>query len=282
MKIIKGLAIFFVMICFGSCFDPPEFPVTPEIEFNKIEFVDAQRDSLILYINFRDGDGDLGIDGQDPKYISYPFNNSFYFQEDNGGLDTLFTNTEILGNTQYLILDIPDPSKGKLVTPRTRRKPGYGFLPFYNCANYEYFIDGQLWIDQKDLPALDPLVRLVDTLKMGVSGPVYYKIQDTLYVSPNPNHYNIEIDFLVSSGGVFQEFDWKKELCQSFDGRFPVLTERPGIALEGTLQYAMVSAGIKELFSVKTLKLRVQIKDRALNRSKVIETPEFTLDKVRK
>jgi len=79
--------------------------------------------------------------------------------------------------------------------------------------------------------------------------------------------------------GSFEEFDWREEFCTTYDGRFPILAKEKDLSsatpLEGTLRYAMLSTGFKFQFSIKTLKLRVQIQDRLLNKSNVIETPEF-------
>lgn len=309
MKIIKGLAIFIFAIFFGSCFNPPEFPVFPEIEFNRVEFIENSStafDSLVIYLDFRDGDGDLGIDPEDPKYIIYPFNDANFFQENNGRLDTLHTTPASSRTEQYEVLDVPDPAKGKMVTFRTRRDPIYSsILPgTYSCSDYEILADRsepnkpstgrKLLIHQDDLAAIDlAKSKVVDTLTERIPGNPpkdisYYQIVDTVYFELNPNHYNIEVDFLVKEPGNpnadaqgFVEFDWFNSLCQTFDGRFPVLTDN-GNSLEGTLSYSMISTGFVALFSIKTLKLRLQIRDRALHNSNVIETPEFTLDKIRK
>ncbi|MGF1638074.1 MAG: hypothetical protein ACFCUU_13435 [Cyclobacteriaceae bacterium] len=48
----------------SSCEPAPDFPVTPAISFQRFEFREIQGsslDSLIFYINFQDGDGDLGL-----------------------------------------------------------------------------------------------------------------------------------------------------------------------------------------------------------------------------
>ncbi|MBD0405201.1 hypothetical protein [Flammeovirga sp. EKP202] len=52
---------------FMSCFGEPEFPKEPEIEFAWIEnHTPGERfDSLYIGINFKDGDGDLGLDQSD-------------------------------------------------------------------------------------------------------------------------------------------------------------------------------------------------------------------------
>lgn len=292
MKLIKGLGLLSVVgIMTGSCFDPPEFPVVPEIEFEKIEFVNSpdpsQFDSLNLYIRFKDGDGDLGFTNS-PEFISYPFHNADFYQENNGSIEPLFTvKAYDRAGEEYDFLDIPDPGKGKLVVYRTRKDPAYSFLPqTFNCSRYEYLggpvempaADGRrLLIEKADLPALDPLVKLVDSIPR--ENPEYYQIRDTLYYTPNPNHYNIEVDFLVKDAtapGGFREFDWQQEFCTTFDGRFPVFVDKES-SVDGTLRYSMTSLGFTTLFSIKTLKLRVSIKDRKMHQSNVIETPEFRL-----
>jgi hypothetical protein len=76
------------------------------------------------------------------------------------------------------------------------------------------------------------------------------------------------------------EFDWFEEFCIDFNGRFPVLTNQEG-PLEGTIRYAMPNSSFLALFSVKTLRLKVSIRDRALNLSEEVTTPQFTLDGIK-
>lgn len=60
-----------------ACDKPPELPTMPSITFNSIEFNPGtnNRDSLILKVNFEDGDGDLGLnrDETDPKFQEFLF-----------------------------------------------------------------------------------------------------------------------------------------------------------------------------------------------------------------
>lgn len=297
MKLIKGLGLLsFLAIFSGSCFEPPEFPVVPQIEFERIEFIDSpdpsEFDSLNLYLNFKDGDGNLGF-YESPEYISFPYHNADFYQEikinDKDTIQKLHTVAVYAGKDEYDLLDIPDPTVGKLVVFRTSNKSGYSFLPgTFHCSTYEYLggppdpanaSDGRrMLIEKADRVALDPMVKLVDSLQ-DIQGNIYYQIRDTLYYTPNPNHYNIEVDFLVkdpSVPGGFREFDWQKEFCTTFDGRFPVFSDKNS-SIDGTLRYSMTSLGFKALFSIKTLKLRVSIKDRKMNESNIIETPEFRL-----
>jgi hypothetical protein len=105
---------------------------------------------------------------------------------------------------------------------------------------------------------------------------------DTFYYKKNPTYANIDVEFWIKEGSGYKLFDWEKEFCTiSFNQRFPVLSDKEG-PLEGSLQYAMVTSGMKNLFSIKTLKLKVRIRDRDLNISNVIETPDFTLDKIKR
>jgi hypothetical protein len=294
MKLIKGLGLLsFLVILTGSCFDPPEFPVVPQIEFQRIEFIDSidpsEFDSLNLYIKFKDGNGDLGFN-ESSSDISNPFHNAFFYQENNGQIQALTTRSGLVGSDEYDLLDIPNPEKGKLVVYRTRKKAGYNFLPqTFHCSSYEYLGgkvdpanagDGRrLLVDKADLAALDPLIKVVDSVPGEAPGQILYQIRDTLYYTPNPDHYNIEVDFLVkdpSAPGGFREYDWRKEFCTTFDGRFPVFSDKES-SIDGTLRYSMTSFGFTSIFSIKTLKLRVSIKDRERNTSNVIETNEFTL-----
>lgn len=292
MKLVKGLGLLSVLlVIFGSCFEPPEFPMVPEIEFEKLEFKGRpfpEDDSLIVYLKFKDGDGDLGL-SKSIEHNMFPYQSTYYYQENNGTIEQLITEPVLVGGKEgYDFLNIPNPEKGKLVFFRTSKKPGYGFLPQqYHCSAYDLLAgavdpakpeDGtRLLIEKRALVALDSFVHVVDSFPR--NAPEYYQIRDTIYFTPNPNHYNIEVDFLVkdpSAPGGFKEYDWRQEFCTTFDGRFPVFSDK-GSSVDGTLRYGINSIGLEEIFSFKTLKLRISIKDRALNTSNVIETPEFTL-----
>jgi len=233
MQLIRGFGLFAIILTgVSACFNPPEFPIQPQIEFESIQYkeygngFDSEYDSLILTISFKDGDGDLGLDASED---GPPYNNKFYY-----------------------VLN------GKYLNYETKRTdPNYDTLPDfvkpYNCINWEVYKENNI-------------------------------VKDTIYFELNPDYNNITVEYLVKNpDGTFTEFDWKEAFnypnCGiSFDGRFPILyKEKSGAPLEGTIRYGMGSIGFKILFSTKTLKLRVQIKDRALNKSNFIETPEFTL-----
>ena len=232
-----------------SCFEEPTLPAAPSIQFNSIEFIEGDGgeipEMLVLHIDFKDGDGDLGLssDHNDP-----PFQQANYFKDNNG----------------------------KLLTRRSINDPNYSWLPPYempfNCMNYTD--PAQTLYFTADL--VDDSFNIVDTIE--IDGVVHYGVQDYIYFENNEDHYNIDVDFLVKeANNTFVEYDWRKLWCnQSFDGRFPPLGDGEKI-VEGKLAYEMKSIGFLQIFTIKALKLRVTIKDRALNHSNTIETPEFTL-----
>src|SRR5690606_3791636 len=87
MKILTRLAISgLILAMFNSCFDPPEYSIVPSIEYQSIEFIEvggfSDPDSLILYIDFRDGDGDLGLSNGD---VAAPYHDSNFYLEDGAG-----------------------------------------------------------------------------------------------------------------------------------------------------------------------------------------------------
>ena len=300
MKLIKGFGLLsFLAIISGSCFDPPEFPVVPQIEFDRIEFIKkatpSDFDSLNLYIKFKDGDGDLGFQ-EGTEDISDPYHNAFFYQAkdvqpgENAKLEPISTVSGFVGSDEYDLL-LPDPNLGKLVVYRSRKKEGFTLPQTFHCSDYEYLGgavdpnnqgDGRrLLIKKADRAVLDPMIKLVDSIAFADNRDAteYYQIRDTLYYTPNQNHYNIEVDFLVkdpTAPGGFREFDWREEFCTTFDGRFPVFSDKPS-SIDGTLRYSMTSLGFTSLFSIKTLKLRVWIRDQQLHISNMIETNEFTL-----
>lgn len=285
MKVIKGLVLLcFLAVLISSCFDPPEFNNTPEITYEKIQFKEVPgagtNDSLILYINFRDGDGDLGLDPDDPEYLTAPFHSSYYFLTtpgcSTGQCDTTKVSTRIVYDTEnipYVLINSSGIS-GKLVTNKTRTLPGYTYLPTYTVNNCEFYSEDRILVPEA---AADASYNILDTLFSGTNK--FFLIQEPLLYKKNPSHYNIEVKFFVNQGGNFVEFNWSK-LCYEYDGRFPLLSSQSS-ALEGTLRYGMANPSYLALFSVNTIRLEVKIKDRALNVSNKISTPNFTLDGVR-
>jgi len=269
MKTIWRLVIGLFLPAFViSCFDPPEYPIVPEIEFKSIKFVDPPDtpdskgqvafDTLVLSIDFKDGDGDIGFSDDD---LNVSETTAQYAER-------IYYDTK---GQKWAIGDLFQLSQSKdpydinlynsLIKFSDKKNPPLdtlpGFTKPYDCINWEILKNEEV----------DPVV-----------------IIDTLYFKLNPNHYNIFVDFFVNTNGTFEEYDFREELCSTFDGRLPILSkdlsqENP---LQGTIRYAMAGSGFKFIFGLtKPMKLRVQIQDRNLNKSNVIETDAFTLNQIK-
>lgn len=256
------------MLLVSSCFNPPEFPLTPEIGFEEVRFVnvpdpspfEVSTDSLILVLNFRDGDGDLGVRVSESVP---PYNDRWYYTTEQ--LADCDDNDED-GVKRCFELRLEEISK--YVSYKLKRQPVNGsdtlkaFAKPFNCTNWEVVRD-----------------------KAG-------KVIDTVYFQLNPYYNNIFVEFQMKEASsacsdppCFTTFDWGQFLnypsceLQGFNGRFPYLNtndigETP---LAGTIKYSMPSPFFLAMFGARTLRLRVYIVDRNLNKSNEIITPEFTL-----
>jgi hypothetical protein len=284
MKVVKGLLLFGFSVLLTACFDPPDFSVVPRIEFVSVCFREGTQanptDSLIVTISFRDGDGDLGLSGDQ---TAEPFNDIFYGLASNG--EVIELGKESLFSDLPQFVTVPPGVTGKLATIRTLQDPAYqDDLPSYvdpitSCTDYKL---QKVYIQEKDKHIIDASYLGIDTMTSNTGFPPIYVVEDYFYFRKNPNHDNIEVEFWVNDGsGNYTLFDWEKEYCEeAFNQRFPRLSEKAG-PLEGNLQYALTSVGIKATFSIRTLKLRIRIRDRALNVSNDVQTEDFTLEKIK-
>lgn len=265
MKTIWRLIIGLFLPAFViSCFNPPEYPVVPEIEFNSLKFVDTPDpvgqlvfDTLVLKINFKDGDGDIGFSDADLQVSESTAKYAERIYIDKSGqrwaIDDLLKLSQSTNQGDKTFY-------ASLLKFSSRKTAPFDTLPAftkpYDCINWAILQN----------TAVSPA-----------------KTIDTLYFQLNANHYNIFVDFLENSSGTFKEYDFRKELCTTFDGRLPILSkdisqENP---LEGTIRYAMAGSGFKLVFGSKTMKLRIQIQDRALNKSNILETEPFQLSSIK-
>lgn len=299
---IKRCSCYLILLSliWGSCEDKEAgFSVEPYIQFKKIEFVEGETgpDSLKLYLNFADQDMDLGLyhtQKERPyhKYFFYILSNEEPRQISSTYAEFLSGNGDLIGG--YLIN--AEGQSGKLVTTRTTNAAGNKYAPPpYTIRACNPFLTGSenIFLSAENSHLIDSTYTIDGTLEFD-SAPDLYILTDTLFVSENPDFFNIEVDFFVKQpDGHFEEFDWSGNYCQSFDGRFPYLPSlkkndyvqegpfkiRGLSANTGLMEYGMASFGFRVLFGDKTLKLRIKIRDRSLHESNVIETPPFTLTK---
>ncbi|WP_226388784.1 hypothetical protein [Penaeicola halotolerans] len=223
LKYIKFFILGLAFMSFLACNRPPDdFPSVPEISWDKVEFKEVNGpDSLVVTINFKDAEGDLGLRGNEQNPPFQPFD----FVRDNLGQFINYSN---------------DPA-----------------FPPYNPLD---------WVIVENRNATEESARF-----------------DTLLVERNPNHFNISVKFFVKQNGAYNEFRWEDApFYTTFNGRFPILnTSDRARPLEGKIRYGMLSSGWLPIFRTDTIRLEVQIKDRALNQSNVAVSEDFTLQGVR-
>jgi hypothetical protein len=222
MRKIPSLLILFFAALAGCDNEDPSYPIEPEIEFESIFFSDApdtaRPDTLKLTFSYTDGDGDLGLPIEDIAFVESPYHSYDLYQTNGSQLVAVAPVHAIVNSSYRDLLEIQDPSLGKLVFPRTRNDPSFSsMLPLFSCVDY---ISQEFLLSHEDIGVIDSYSKIVDTTLIGAN--VHYLINDTLYLTRNPNHYNIEVDFLVEqSDGSFEEYDWLENHCATFDARFP-------------------------------------------------------------
>ena len=214
-----------------------------------------------------------------------------------------YSNTPEIIFDNIIFRDVADPSAVDSLIISVRFKDGDGDLGLdatetgspYHDKTYYRFANG-VYVTYKTkrtvagFDTLPPFVHPYNCINWEIK--TLNNVVDTFYFQLNPNHYNFFVDFFVFDNalGDYKEFDWQKEFFYpncglTFDGRFPILSKDLGQAtpLDGTIRYAMQSAGFPILFSNKTLKLKITVQDRALHKSNTVETiPPFTLQQITK
>ena len=290
------------IVLFGACFNQPEFSNSPTSEYEGISFQKAPNglDSLIVSISFKDGDGDLGLSASGQQDSESPFHEIDFYANDNGALYPIpgiripnftgyrYESTSAIPRFASYYIE-PDKQVGELITLQSRNE-GFTLPPFskpYDCfLNKESYLNESLnpdtvFIFKDDDFLIKDQSKIVDKLvRIGNPDEYYYAVVDYFYIKSNPFQYNFIVEFLVKNNdGTFTEYDFREQFCETYDGRFPVLADKQR-ALEGVINYSMVSSGFLETFSIKTLKLRLTIYDRALNISNTVETPEFRLEEI--
>src|SRR5260221_120047 len=139
-------------VAFSACFKAAEFPIVPEIEYNNVIFrkgpaptkdVPSPADTLILTINFKDGDGDLGLDASE---TGIPYNDKYYYLFKDGSFLNYKAKRTIAGFDT-----LPD------------------FLTPYNCTNWEQIRDQS------------PQPKVIDTLYFTLN-PDHFNFVADIYV----------------------------------------------------------------------------------------------------
>lgn len=243
MKHIIALIIFSFLF---SCIEDNNVSDIPSISYESLEFKKSDnsfnQDSLIITINFIDGDGNLGLSNDENNYPYHPYN---------AIIDQEFNWITLGSNNVTPPLYIYEPNGVYYLYSNEDNRPSY------NCEDY-----------------------IIDTVN------TTNKL-DTFYIQKNENNKNIFIEFYKKENNEFVLIDWKRIFDEEygcgidFNSRFPPLNiSNSSQLLSGKLRYGMVSYGFEMILKNDVFKLKIHIKDRELNTSNIIETPEVTLEEI--
>lgn len=225
-----------------SCERAPEFSEVPRISYESVQFgFNPQgQDSLIISVNFEDGDGNLGITSEEAK--SPPFHEATYISAD---------------PPHDSIYNIDNISSENLL------KYGDGdTLPEYNCVSYR-----ELVRKENNIPVLDENDQtIIDTVYV-VPNPKGKNFIVQFFIKQDDGtfeEFDFERETCISANGTIGKLN-------SADH------ERP---LQGTLSYFYRAFNLRRYFGNNIIKMSVQLIDKKENESNIIETPEFTLDQI--
>jgi hypothetical protein len=256
MKRTCSIVTFIGLLAMGSCFNPPEFSDIPEIDVEGVRTVEVPGtsiDSLIVSVHFKDGDGDIGYG---PNENAPPYNERWFpLRNPSNNCDPGVT----LPCKKVSFVDLK--RLGDYVSYGLRRTtPGYDTLPEfvqpYVCTRYY---------------VVSEVVNQVPTTR------------DTLYSELNSRYSNFLVDLYVKNGVNFSRFEFPDLVgCEihGLDGRLPILAKDGDLSvrlpLEGTITYKVTSSSFYGVLRNKTVKLKVQLIDRAGNVSNEDFSNDFT------
>lgn len=206
-EIIKyTVLVILITFTFWSCRDLPEYPDTPSIEYKDVFFKKGElTDSLFVSVDFKDGNGDLGLH---PDFDTRkPYNAIWYYLNYDGS--------------------------GDLITYADRNTPEYDTLPPYEfpyfCTNYSLEESDTFYITQN----LDHFNIFVDFYIKKNGQFILYD-----WITANPPQcgetYNGRFPILNTSG---QDRPLEGTLKYSLTGAgFEVIFKRDTIKLEISIQ----------------------------------------------
>jgi len=243
---MKYYLLILVLFAFISCEKDEGVSKIPSISYENIEFKKSinniTQDSLILTINFIDGDGNLGLSNDENNYPYHPYN---------AIIDQEFNWVTLGSSTVTPPLYVYEPNGTYYSFSNSDNRPSY------NCE--DYIIDTVSTTSKLDTFFIQ---------KNDFNKNIFIE-----FLKKENNDFKI-IDWK-------RIFDEEYGCGIDFNSRFPPLNiSNSSQLLSGKLRYGMVSYGFEMILKNDIFKLRVHIIDRELNKSNIIETPEVTLEEI--
>lgn len=189
MRIVSTFLIGILAIVLASgCLRPPEYPVIPEISFNSAKV--SQANIVTVRINFRDGDGDIGLNSDETSGIyrlgdsvgtTKPRNYQFNPYYNNYWVDILIKKKGI-----YRLLKFTTNDPAYNFFGFSGRVPLVSETSFKSKTAIEGYIDLDMDFSQATSDATNPSLTLAnDTIKFEIRLiDRQLNISDTIETSP--------------------------------------------------------------------------------------------------
>lgn len=136
------ISIILITLGFSSCFNPPDFPDEPEIEFRSLEYIDYADDvdSMLLRFDFEDGDGDIGLSDD---YFGYPYHRFNVVVDSFDSLVSISDSNVVL---PFYLID-PYGIGEKTLFSETDNRPLYSSCDYYYDPNV---LDDTIFIQENE------------------------------------------------------------------------------------------------------------------------------------
>jgi hypothetical protein len=237
-----------------SCKDQEEvYPAQPHIEFVNVEFAEETQAQLpsALSITFSITDGDLDF-GLSTEQTDFPYQFAYYYLKKDG---------EQISSDK---LERGEVTHTDLIQAEDRSSAPFDTLP-------------------------DPATSCKYLFYTYSEVPDYQSAH--LYADRNENFSNLFFKLLLKQpDGSFVEEDIFEEFCVDFNARILPISDFPkhqeqitgpfkitmASPQKGQITYTIRSSAFK-LWESRTMKVVIYVKDRALNTSNIIETPQFLI-----
>ena len=234
------IAVFTVMLgSFVQCSDDNDpASVEPRLNTASGQFIEGYfNDTLRITFTFTDGDGDVGLDFDDPQHYRHPYERSFFYLKSTG---------EKVSSDK---LDDGEVSIDDLITYEDRFTPPFDSLPELTSCKYENYS------------------------RNGGSIPVYrtenadhWNLEVRFFVEESPGNFVRRVWPDVICGPFYGLIPTQSN---------PVFTVRKIDQGKTEVVYSSARTIWRDLFNDARLQVEIQIKDRALHVSESMRTQPF-------
>lgn len=319
MKKVQICTILAGLLMLAGCLKPPEYSTTPRIEFKKLVFKDypdipssseqEKKDELIFTFSFEDGDGDFGLNSDDVggkfseiDYIYYKDDKRSYLE------DSTYVKALEFNGFSKIDKDIVDSVRNYILTTlnlevvnnvRTNQDSTVLIFDVLQDTLIEKQSSGFFPVTWDDNQAQPPFFLAKDTANQsnvyndGPKPPLSCENYFTdaisgkdFYVRRNETVFNLIIRYFKKINGVYQETnpanwnDFVSYKCVEH-AKIPIIDpSKMGEAFLGQFDYRYTQIGLKTILALDTFKVQMYVYDRSLNKSNVVESPDYVLSDI--